>query len=682
VSALRYNGSGEWLASGGKDTDVVLWDVVGEAGLCRLRGHRDQVTDVVFVERHKRLVSCSKDTLVRVWDLHTQHCVQTVVGHRAEVWALAVDPSERRLVTGSVDNQLRVYALDAPPGSRDDDGSGGGGGGGTEGAATAGDGAVAEGAVVAEEEIRVMTLLGSVTRVSADRVASLDYDAAGAMLGCMGAGKALEVYKVRSEAEVQKKLKRRKKRQREKGKEGDAADDDADDAETAGAADEFQLLQTLRLKAKARSFAFLGAADDRRASAAVAVALHNNTLEVHELSGAESTQRHAVDLPGHRHDVRSLALSSDDQMLLSTSHSGAKIWNPRSGACLRTVETGYGLCSMFVPGNRHAIVGTKAGALELLDVGSATRYHVEEDAHEGAVWSVAGLADESGFVSASADKTVKFWEYELETDDDGQRQLMIRHTRTLQMAEDILSVRFDPKGKLLAVALLDSTIKVFFTDSLKFFLSLYGHKLPALTLDISSDGALLASGSADKNIKIWGLDFGDCHKSIFAHQDSVMQVRWVRKTHYLWSVGKDKVLKYWDCDKFEPLLTLRGHKSEIWSLTVSSYGDFVVTGGHDRSIRRWERTEEPFFLEEEQEKRLESLFEEGLDRDHDAEGDPVDGKTAAAAARSLDTVAAADDLVGALELIDQVPHHTHTPISPGITWCVSRELVRNKTELG
>eukprot|EP01018_Ginkgo_biloba_P035815 Gb_01026 [translate_table: standard] len=60
---------------------------------------------------------------------------------------------------------------------------------------------------------------------------------------------------------------------------------------------------------------------------------------------------------------------------------------------------------------------------------------------------------------------------------------------------------------------------VFFVDSLKFFLSLYGHKLPVLCMDISSDGDLLVSGSADKNLKIWGLDFGDCHKSLFAHAD-------------------------------------------------------------------------------------------------------------------------------------------------------------------
>lgn len=49
--------------------------------------------------------------------------------------------------------------------------------------------------------------------------------------------------------------------------------------------------------------------------------------------------------------------------------------------------------------------------------------------------------------------------------------------KTLKMTDDVLSVRYSPNGKLLAVALLDSTVKVFFADTLKFFLSLYGHKV-------------------------------------------------------------------------------------------------------------------------------------------------------------------------------------------------------------
>ena len=93
------------------------------------------------------------------------------------------------------------------------------------------------------------------------------------------------------------------------------------------------------------------------------------------------------------------------------------------------------------------------------------------------------------------------------------------HTRTLQLSDDVLCVKLSPDGRLLVVALLDSTVKVFFVDTLKFFLSLYGHKLPVLCMDVSADGTLLVTGSADRNVKLWGLDFGDCHKSIFAHDD-------------------------------------------------------------------------------------------------------------------------------------------------------------------
>jgi WD40 repeat protein len=78
---------------------------------------------------------------------------------------------------------------------------------------------------------------------------------------------------------------------------------------------------------------------------------------------------------------------------------------------------------------------------------------------------------------------------------------------------------------------------------------------------------------------------------------SVMDVKFVHRTHYMFSVGKDRTVKYWDADKFELLLTLEGHHAEVWCLTISSRGDFIVTGSHDRSIRRWDRTEEQLFIE-------------------------------------------------------------------------------------
>ena len=47
VTALRFNPQGGLLASGAQDTDIIVWDTAAESGLYRLRGHQDQVTDLV-----------------------------------------------------------------------------------------------------------------------------------------------------------------------------------------------------------------------------------------------------------------------------------------------------------------------------------------------------------------------------------------------------------------------------------------------------------------------------------------------------------------------------------------------------------------------------------------------------------------------------------------------------------
>ena len=49
------------------------------------------------------------------------------------------------------------------------------------------------------------------------------------------------------------------------------------------------------------------------------------------------------------------------------------------------------------------------------------------------------------------------------------RRLTVKHTRTLQLGEDVLCVKISPNQRLLAVALLDSTVKVFYMDTLKVY---------------------------------------------------------------------------------------------------------------------------------------------------------------------------------------------------------------------
>ncbi|XP_078448375.1 transducin family protein / WD-40 repeat family protein isoform X2 [Wolffia australiana] len=627
VSALRYSRSGSVLASGSKDTRVIIWDLVGEAGLFSLCGHKDQVTDLVFLDSDKKLATCSKDRFLRVWDLETQHCVQIIGGHQTEVWSLDADPEENYLVAGSADPELRFYSIKQDNQANDQSSD-------------------------IENNWEILKPLGEIRRQSKDRVGTLRFNQRGNLLACQAAGKTVELYHVLDEAASKHKAKRRLKRKKEKGNVADALNP------TVVVSDVFKLVQVLRASKKICSIAFCPLSPTTHALATLSLSLNNNSLETYSLNIDEVKRTHVIELQGHRSDIRSVSLSSDGSLLLSTSHNAVKIWNPGNGSCLRTIESGYGLCSVFLPGNRYALIGTKSGTLEVIDIQSSCCVEVVE-AHGGSVWSISLIPDGNGFVTGSADHDIKFWEYhQVQKSGGGSGHLVLTNVRTLKMNDDVLVVCVSPDSKYIAASLIDCTVRVFFLDTLKFSFPLYGHKLPVLCMDISSDGDIIVTGSADKNLKIWGLDFGDLHKSIFAHADSVTAVKFVQDTHYVFSVGKDRLVKYWNVATFELILSLDGHHAEIWCLAVSHQGDFVITGSHDRSLRCWSRSDDLFSAEEEREKRVEEMLESDLSAVEEAnfgvkQGLPEEGSARSSAKVTKDTLTKTDLLIEALDIAEE-----------------------------
>jgi hypothetical protein len=120
-----------------------------------------------------------------------------------------------------------------------------------------------------------------------------------------------------------------------------------------------------------------------------------------------------------------------------------------------------------------------------------------------------------------------------------------------------------------------------------------------------------------------------------------------------------------------PLMT------SLLMLHVALFGCALRVGSHDRSMRRWERTSEPFFVEEEKERRLESLFEADLEQQQQraqreagglvlgpeggsfgaaaaaaaaAAGDGDADAAAAAGRRTIESVSAADAIIDALDV--------------------------------
>ena len=483
---------------------------------------------------------------------------------------------------------------------------------------------------------------GILYRQGKDRTIGVLFHPKGTYIAAHGSEKAVELWRIRTESEVQKALARKRKRRREKILSAANQDErmnisqldgekDTEDIASAHIADVIVPYLIIRTAGKVRSIDWVGTKTGKVLQ--LLAATTNNQLELYNVTARHKdkssksdtppdyTQSFSVDMPGHRTDVRSLALSSDDRMLASASNGALKIWNVRTCSCIRTLDCGYALCATFLPGDKIVIVGNRNGELEIFDIASSTLIDTVK-AHEGPIWTLHVHPDGRSIATGSADKSAKFFNFEvIQEEIPGTRRMTPRfklaHTRTLKVSDDILSLRFSPDSRLLALSLLDNTVKVFFIDSLKLFLNLYGHKLPVLNMDISYDSKLIVTCSADKNVRLWGLDFGDCHKAFFAHQDSIMQVAFIPHNqdgngHHFFSASKDSVIKYWDGDKFEQVQKLEGHHGEIWALSVSRTGEFLVSASHDKSIRIWNQTDEQIFLEEEREKELEELYENTL----------------------------------------------------------------------
>lgn len=680
VTHLAFDREGARLASGSRDTDVIVWNLLSETAEFRLRGHKDQITGLAFVRtrvsrqqsphtdeavdvgmsegeeevEEKYLLTTSKDALVKLWDLTSPHCVETHVAQtNGECWALAMNPDGDGCITAGNDGELRVWSLDL------------------EGLAELGSSLVAQG-----KKVEILKNQGVLHRQGKDRTIGIHFHPKQDYIAVHGSEKAVELWRIRSSEEVHRHMQRKRRRRREKAAAaGETLPAEAEDAlGTPDVGDVFLPYVIVRTGGKIRSVAWAAGTKTAKSLQLIA-ATTNNQVEMYTVTSHRAQKQTAskeapdynrslaVELPGHRADVRTLALSSDDRMLASASSGQLKVWNVKTQTCLRTLECGQALCSAFLPGDRIVLLGTKTGELELWDISTSTLIESFQ-AHDGAIWTLAVHPDGRSVVTGSADKSAKFWRFDIVDEDiPGTRRttqrLKLTQTRQLKVADDVLALTFSPdNGRLLALSTLDNTVKVYFSDSLKLFLTLYGHKLPVLSLSISSDSKLIATSSADKNVRVWGLDFGDCHKAFFAHSDSVMAVSFIKhpveqeERHSLFSASKDGAVKIWDAQKFEQVQKLDGHRGEIWAMVLSRTGESVITASHDKSIRVWDVGDDLIFLEEEREKELEEMYESTLaaNLDRDARDEDAGEEVANAGKQTISTLTHGEKILEALEL--------------------------------
>lgn len=110
VLALAVSSDGKYVASGGRDKNILIWNADKNELHDGFKGHKDSVTALSFRIGSHDLYSGSDDRTLKIWNVDDGSFVDTLFGHKAEITAMDCLARERP-VTSSLDKTAAVWKV-------------------------------------------------------------------------------------------------------------------------------------------------------------------------------------------------------------------------------------------------------------------------------------------------------------------------------------------------------------------------------------------------------------------------------------------------------------------------------------------------------------------------------------------------------------------------------------------
>ncbi|CAE7805879.1 Rrp9 [Symbiodinium microadriaticum] len=110
VLCVAVSSDGKYIAAGGRDKLVRVFDKRTLTEVKALSGHRDAVTCLAFRRDSSSLYSGSLDRCIKHWDMNEMGYLETLFGHQDGVTAMDCWLKEKP-VTSSVDRTVRVWKV-------------------------------------------------------------------------------------------------------------------------------------------------------------------------------------------------------------------------------------------------------------------------------------------------------------------------------------------------------------------------------------------------------------------------------------------------------------------------------------------------------------------------------------------------------------------------------------------
>ena len=117
VYTVAFSPDGSLLASGGRESKVVVWNIGNQMKPKVFRGHTKSVMSVVFSPDGQLLASASHDGYVRLWNVSSKRTLQPLF-HDGWVRSVAFSPDGKTLVSGGGDQVGSITLWDTSNNNR------------------------------------------------------------------------------------------------------------------------------------------------------------------------------------------------------------------------------------------------------------------------------------------------------------------------------------------------------------------------------------------------------------------------------------------------------------------------------------------------------------------------------------------------------------------------------------
>ena len=568
IPSVSFSPDGKFLASGGDDGKVILWDLHGNKlrefhNEHQERAHRGIVRSISFSPNGQQLATIGDDESVRLWNLEDKQIVE-LKGHQGRVWSVSFTPNGKLLATAGNDDFIRLWNLQShqemakfrthqiqvlrisfsPDGQQ---------------LATAGQ----------DGTVRLWNLQGqklAELKGHKGRVWGISFSPNGKFLATAGQDGTARLWNLQSRQQLAEL----------KEHQGTVwSISFSPDGQRLATGDNQGTIRLWNLQGQQL-------AEFHGHQGAVWKISFNPKKPQLASAGADSTVRlwslqdkHLAEFKGDQGAVRSVSFSPNGQRLAIGDEGGTiRLWNLQNRQQLAELE-GHKrrvFSVSFSPDSKLLAIGEE-GTVRLWNL--QDKQPVEFPAHQARVNSISFSSHGKLLATAGDDRRACLWNL--------QNRLQQGFCEFRHLNYMVNSASFSPDGKLLATAGHDSTARLWNLQGKP--LEEFKHPNWINSVSFSPDGKLLATGDQAGLVRLWSLQ-GQQLKEFKGHPVAIYSLSFSRDGQQLATAGLDGIARLWNLQG-QLLAEFKAHLGEIYSVSFSPDGQQLATAGDDGTAKLW-----------------------------------------------------------------------------------------------